>query len=105
MADTYVVHLVGKEKEIVKRCENEEEVIKFIMAINKGSSYLKNDSFESFEYNDEREDGVYVVKDGNYIKVFKLELLTLNGYILTSSYKIRKELNHYELIKGEPTKL
>lgn len=105
MTDIYVVHLCGKEKKIVKRCENDDDVIQFITAVNKGSVFLKGDSFESFEYNDDRDDGVYVVKDGNYIKVMKLQLLILNGYLYNSSYKIRNELNSYELICGETGQL
>jgi hypothetical protein len=101
MTDIYIVHLSGKEKQIVKRCENDDEVIQFITAINKGSSFLKNESFESFEYNDERTDGVYVVKDGDFVKVFKLETLCLTGYVYNSVYKVRKCINSYELIKGE----
>jgi hypothetical protein len=104
MTDIYVVHLCGKDKKIVKRCENDEEVIQFITAVNKGSSYL-SDTFELFEYNNDREDGIYVVKDGNRIKVFKLQLLTLNGYLYSSSYTIRNELNSYELIHGETGQL
>ena len=98
MTDIYVVHLSGKDKKIVKKCENDDEVIQFITAVNKGSTYLKNETFETFEYNDDREDGVYIVKDGNRVKVLKLQLLTLNGYIYSSSYTIRNELNCYELI-------
>ena len=106
MTDIYVIHLCGKDKKIVKKCENEDEVIQFITAVNKGSTYLRNQTFETFEYNqNEREDGIYVVKDGNYIKVFKQQLLTLNGYLYSSSYIVLNELNSYELIEGKTGQL
>lgn len=101
MTDIYIVHLSEKKKKIVKQCENENEVIQFITAINKGSSYLKNNTFESFEYNDDECDGVYVVKDGDFVKVFKLETLCLTGYLYNSIYKVRRCLNSYELIEAE----
>lgn len=103
MSDTYIVHLTGK-KEIVKRCENDDEVIRFIVAVNKNSSYLKNETFESFEYAD-NDDGVYVIKDGDQIRVMKKETLKLDGYIYSSVYILRKIINQYELIQGDTKNL
>jgi hypothetical protein len=105
MTDTYVIHICGKEKKIVKRCKDELDVIQFITAVNKGSSYLKNESFESFEYNDEHDDNVYIVKEGNLIRVIKLQTLILTGYVYSSTYKIRNILNEYELVEGDTEKL
>lgn len=104
--NTYIVHrFSSKEKNIVKRCETEDEVITFITAVNKGSVYLKSETFESFEYNDERDDGVYIVKDNNFVRSYKMEHLVLDGFLYSSTYIVKKVLNEYELIQGNTAQL
>ena len=102
MADElFIIHLNGSTgKRLLKKADKIEEVVTLLTALNKGSVYLKNTSFLTFEYDETLEDGLYLVKDGDYINVFKVETITLKGYMYDSRYKNKNVINRYELVKG-----
>jgi hypothetical protein len=97
----FIIHLnhTGGKK-IVKKADKLEDAVNLITVLNKGSQFLKNESFISFNENDGIVDGLYVVYDNKFINVYKLETLKLEGYFYNSVYRIRNAVNRYELIKG-----
>jgi len=97
---TYIA-TVGKTRCILKQCDNQDDALTFLTQINKGSEHLKVHNFGSFECDDTLEDGLYVIKQDSMIRVYKLESLTLDGYLYSSTYKTRKVVTSYELIKGD----
>ncbi len=100
---TYII-ANGKSRTVLKESKDENEAILFICKINKGSEHLKVFStFDSFEVDDTLDDGLYVIKENTFVRVYKLESLKLDGYLYSSVYKTRKVAASYELVQGDKT--
>jgi len=99
--ELFIIHLNNPNgKRLLKKADKLEEVVNLLTALNKGSVYLKEHSFMSFEYDESIDDGLYLIKDNDYLHVFKVETITLKGYLYDSVYKNKNVVNRYELIRG-----
>lgn len=104
MSSLFIVHLnhSGKEKQVVKKETKSEDVMEYIVSRNKGSLFLKNEQVETFLVDDSLDDGVYIIPEDTNYKVFKIETMIFDGYLYGSStYRMRKLVNEYEVIKGD----
>ena len=101
---TYIISF-GKSRTVLKESATDDEAVLFICQINKGSEYLKMHTFESFEADESLGDGLYVIKQDSIVRVYRSEMLTLDGYMYSSMYKTRRISVSYELVHGESDKL
>lgn len=94
-----------KIKFVIKRLDHLKEAINFVQSKYNGSVYLKDVNTEQFLSMSNLADGIYIIIDDNLdlIKVYKLDTITLNGYIYNSTYIIPKQIDEYEMISEKIT--